>query len=372
LRVLYFVGNLGAGGLERFVTRVSLRAKESSDFEPIVCCLSERSGIFVQVLEAEGVTVVQAPANWRRNRNRLGELASLIRSLGIDLIHSQVNFSLWQQFSASRRGGAKAFCVTERNCYPLHGFARARRLAQFHALRAMGAYYTANGAAVAEHLAKVVRVPSKTIGVLTNGVSVAPPRPEIRERIRSSLGWDETVAGIGYVSRMAEHKGHSHLLSALSLARDRGLSFRACLVGDGPERGRLEHEIDRLNLRDSVSLTGTVTNVDEYMEAFDIVALFSSREGMANVLLEAMAAGKAVIATNIEANAEVLDHGRAGLLLKETTPAAIAGSLQQLVECPEMRSTLGAAARRRAESTYSVEACYERLISHYSEALHKS
>ncbi len=367
--MLYLVGNLGAGGLERFVTRVSLRAKESSDFEPIVCCLSERSGIFVQVLETGGVKVVQAPANWRRNRHRLGELGSLIKILEADLVHSQVNFSIWQQFSAARQGGAKAFCVTERNCYPLRGFARARRMIQFHALRAMGAHYTANSAAVAEHLARLVSVPSRTIGVLANGVSVAPPRPEIRERIRASLGWDETVTGIGYVSRMAEHKGHSNLLSALSLARDRGLSLRTCLVGDGPERGRLEHEIGRLNLRDSVSLTGTVPNVDEYMEAFDVVALFSSREGMANVLLEAMAAGKAVIATNIGANAEVLDHGRAGLLLTDTTPAAIAGSLQRLVECPEMRAELGVAARQRAESTYSVEACYQGLLAHYTKAL---
>src|SRR5688500_15556041 len=105
LRVLYLVGNLGAGGLERFVTRVSLRAKESVDFEPSVCCLAERSGIFVPVLEAAGVTVVQAPENWRRNRKSLSELGSMIHSLSVDIVHSQVNFSLWQQFSASRQGG---------------------------------------------------------------------------------------------------------------------------------------------------------------------------------------------------------------------------------------------------------------------------
>ena len=369
MRVLYFVGNLGAGGLERFVTRVSLRAKRASDFEPLVCCLSKRSGIFLEVLQNAGVPVVQAPAEWHRNRRSLRELGSLIQSLGVDLVHTQVNFSLWQQFLATKRGGAQAFCVTERNCYALRGFARARRLLQFHALRAMGGHYTANGHAVADHLARLVRVPARTIGVLPNGVSVEAPRPDTRNRIRASLGWDESVVGIGYVARMAEHKGHSHLLSALSLGKLKGLPLRACLVGDGPERGRLEHEIDRLELRDHVALTGTVTNVYDYMEAFDIVALFSSREGMANVLLEAMAAGKAVIATDIAPNAEVLDRGRAGLLLKDMTPAAILSTFHQLVECPELRESLGAAAQRRVESTYSVDACYENLLAHYSKVL---
>src|SRR5438477_8636069 len=97
------VGNLGAGGLERFVTRISLRANEGKEFEPVVLCLSQRSGQFLPTLESAGIPILEAPSGWRRDRKALRELADIIRSSKADLAHSQVNFSLWQQYSASRR-----------------------------------------------------------------------------------------------------------------------------------------------------------------------------------------------------------------------------------------------------------------------------
>ena len=96
MRVLYCVGNLAVGGLERFVTRISLRAKEGSDIEPQVCCLSTRSGQLLTHLESAGIPVYEAPQGWRRSRSANRSLSALIQRAAPDVVHSQVNFSLWQ------------------------------------------------------------------------------------------------------------------------------------------------------------------------------------------------------------------------------------------------------------------------------------
>jgi glycosyltransferase involved in cell wall biosynthesis len=371
LRVLYVVGNLGAGGLERFVTRMALHSQQRGGFQSSVLCLSERSGIFVQTLERAGIRVLEAPEGWRRSRARREELTDLIRGESVDVIHSQVNFSLWQQFAAARSAGVRVFCVTERNCYDLRGFARARRALQFHALRRQGALYTANGKAVAAHLARMVGVPPETIGVLPNGVDVTDSHPEIRGRIRSQLGWDDNTMGIGYISRMAPHKGHMTFLEALALLRPHSVNIRACLVGSGPEQAAIEERIEQLGLTKHIHLTGTVQNVDEYLQAFDLVTLLSAREGMANALLEAMAASKAIVATNVGANAELLDDGRCGVLLNIRTPESVAEQLLRMEQCPELRERMGMDARSRVEREYSVEASYQKLLTHYMRALTK-
>lgn len=367
MRVLFFVGTLGAGGLERFVTRISLQAKESGEFEPVVCCLSKREGLFLEKLEAANVSVYEAPSQWARSPRQLLKLRGLVRHIAPDVVHSQVNNSLLQQFFAVRAAGRIQFCVTERNCYPLRGLARLRRVAQFHTLRLLGGHYSANGKRVAEHVARMVGVPTASVQVLPNGVGMIPPDAELRAQMRAGLGWQSNDIGLGYVSRMAAHKGHAEFLRALHSLRANGLSVKACLVGDGPERSALERLAEELKLSDTVTFVGIVPNVPDYLQAFDLVALFSSREGMPNAILEAMAAGKAIIASGVGATPELLDEGRAGVVLYELTTEKLIAALTSIVLDGQRRERLAQAAARRAETLFSVEASYRRLLQHYAE-----
>ena len=371
MRVLYCVGNLAVGGLERFVTRISLRAKEGSDIEPQVCCLSTRSGQLLTHLESAGIPVYEAPQGWRRSRSANRSLSALIQRAAPDVVHSQVNFSLWQQFNAVRRAGHPLFCVTERSCYEFRGYARIRRMLQFHAIRAMGAQYSANGRAVADHVARVVRTAPSKIAVLPNGVPTSRPRPEVRKRVREALGWSPSVVGIGYVSRIKPDKGHPELVRAIRPLLQSGLPIKVCMVGDGPDRPLVERQVRDLGLSDHVHMTGTVSNVEDYLDAFDIVGLFSTREGMPNALLEAMMAGKAIIATSVGANPEILDNGNAGVLLSDRTDQTISAALEDVVKHPSRRNELGKAAFVRAHSEYSIETCFQRLIRLYKEALNQ-
>src|SRR5688572_4013478 len=94
LRVLFCVGSLGAGGLERFVTRMAVYAKQSAEIDPVVLCLSRRSGIFLDPLEHAGVRVIAASPGWIRQPLQWWKLVRIIRSVKPDIVHSHVHYSV--------------------------------------------------------------------------------------------------------------------------------------------------------------------------------------------------------------------------------------------------------------------------------------
>jgi glycosyltransferase involved in cell wall biosynthesis len=300
-----------------------------------------------------------------RSAHKLNSLSNLIRQISPDVVHSQVNFSLAQQFIASKHALKAAFCVTERNCYPLHGLARARRIVQFYALRLLGVHYSANSRAVAKHLSEMVIAHANKIPILPNGVSRILPDMAVRTRLRAQLGLKPDDIVIGYIARMAAHKGQRDFLKAIHMLREKSVRVKCCLVGNGPERLNLENLARKLGLERDVVFTGIVPNVEDYLQTFDIVALFSTREGMPNAVLEAMAAGRAIVASSVGAIPELLDTGKAGVLLDQPTIPDMANALRSVIQNPSYREALGQAAAKRAHDKFSLESAYIELLGHY-------
>jgi glycosyltransferase involved in cell wall biosynthesis len=369
MRVLFFVGTLDAGGLERFVTRIALKAQETGFFEPVILCMYRRQGIFLPLLEKVQIPVFEAPEAWPRRLGALIKLSGLIRQVSPDIVHSQGNFSLFQQFLAVRLASRAVFCVTERNQYPLAGFALLRRYIQFHGLRWLGGHYSANSHAVAKYLASQVNYSVNKIPVLENGVTLIPPDETIRNEYRAKLGWDPNTIGLGYIARMASHKGQEIFLRVLSSLTTGGLSVKGCLVGDGPNRQALERLVKQLNLEQVVTMVGIVPNVEDYLRAFDIVALLSEHEGMPNAVLEAMAAEKAVVATGVGAIPELLDWGRAGIVIQESTQENLTRELRLLIQDKNLRENLGQHATKRVAELFGLDRILKKLVDYYQEVL---
>jgi glycosyltransferase involved in cell wall biosynthesis len=151
-----------------------------------------------------------------------------------------------------------------------------------------------------------------------------------------------------------DKKGYPDLLAACRLLKDRGQRFRLALYGDGPGRARLEAELARLDLRAEVALLGArprdaLLPALQHADVFaltPVVTADGDRDGIPNVLLEAMACGLPAVSTTVGGVAEVIAHGRDGLLAPPGDVGAIAGHLQTLLADPAARRRLGAAARR--------------------------
>ncbi len=164
------------------------------------------------------------------------------------------------------------------------------------------------------------------VTVLRNGVDVDLFRPTERERVRDELGLTgPTLISVGH---LIERKRHHLTIAAMPMLP----GFKLLIVGEGPQRERLATLIAQLGLGDRVRLMGPQPHGDlpRLYGAADAMVLASSREGWANVLLESMACGTPVAATNIWGNPEVVRSAEAGVIIDDATPQGVAEGVARL------------------------------------------
>ena len=183
-------------------------------------------------------------------------------------------------------------------------------------------------------------IPEERVTVLRNGVDLALFQPRARTPPVDTARARPTLLSVGH---LIERKGHDLVIGALPHLPQCSL----LIVGEGPERTRLEHLAERLDVAHRVRFLGSVAHHDLpaiYANA-DVLVLASSREGWPNVLLEAMACGTPVVASGVFGNPEVVTQPEAGVLMKDRTVEGVAEAVQRLLRhYPERAST-----RRYAE-----------------------
>ena len=183
--------------------------------------------------------------------------------------------------------------------------------------------------------------PTRTM-TLRNGVDTQAFHPVDREAARAKLGLTgPTLISVGLLIERKRH--HLTIEAMLELPE-----FALIILGEGPERPALEAQIARLGLAGRVRLLGAHPHaaLPDFYGAADAMVLASSREGWANVLLESMACGTPVIASNIPGNPEVVREPAAGLVIEENTPAGIAAGVRRLFADPPSRAATRAYAER--------------------------
>src|SRR2546426_4330996 len=177
------------------------------------------------------------------------------------------------------------------------------------------------------------------------------------------------------VARLVEKKGLADLITAAAMLRDRGRSFRLEIVGDGPLRHTLEAQVEQLGLGDRVALPGAQSH-DLVRRAYQRAAVFAlpcviasngDRDGIPNVLLEAMASGVPVVSTPVSGIPELVESGVDGLLVPPNNPARLAGAIDRLLASREFRESLARAARAKIGSSFSLDASAERLLAVFAE-----
>lgn len=363
-KIVFFVGSLNSGGLERFVTSISIELLKKSSIIPVVICLEKKEGIFLKKLEQSGIKVLNAPRGWQRKLLSFWKLRQLIKSIHPDIVHSQVNFSLIQQWLSCFGMGVRFF-VTERNMYPLRGFGRLRRIVQFYFLRLMKVNYSANSQEVAAHLARQVFFSNRKIPVIPNGINLPVLDPVMRLNSRSRLGFNQEDFVIGYVARFAAHKGHSYFVKVMKEVYNRlGDRLKICFVGDGPLRKEIETQIVELNLNHITFFVGIVDNPESYYLSFDCLALLSEYEGMPNVVLEGMAYGLPVVANPVGNVNELLADG-CGVINYSDNPVETAVHFMDLANNQSLREDYGMRSRTRVHQKYSLQNTLNILCSEY-------
>jgi sugar transferase (PEP-CTERM/EpsH1 system associated) len=352
ITVLYVIWSLQTGGAERVVADLA-RGLDREAFRPLVCCLNFK-GQLAEGLEAEGIPVFALDKRPKLDPAVLVKLVRLMRRERVRVVHTHLwTSSFWGRLAALI-ARVPVRVVTEHNLdtwrRPWHLWAD-RLLGRFtddwiFVSREVEAFYLDR-----------LRIPPERSHVVHNGVDPAPfaampdPAP-----IRSRMGVRPDAVVAGCVGRLEARKGHRHFLEAMVRVASEDPRAVGLVIGDGKEREALATLRDALGLQGSVRLVGYWPDLAEAHAALDVFVLPSLMEGHPLAILEAMAARRPVVATDVGGNAEAVEAGVTGLLVPPADPAALAAAISGLLRDPERAARLGEAGRRSLERRFSLTA----------------
>jgi len=191
-----------------------------------------------------------------------------------------------------------------------------------------------------------------------------------REALRNKYGLDESDLIFGNVGRLHVQKGQRYLLEAFQLVKNRHSHTRLWIIGEGELKDELEKLSQDLGIHESVHFLGARTDVHELLSAIDIFILPSLWEGQPISIMEAGAAGKPVIATNIDGIADLLDNEKNALLVPVKDAHSLAMAMMRLIEDAGLRNRLSAAIQATISESFTVENMAKNMGDLYRETLH--
>lgn len=222
--------------------------------------------------------------------------------------------------------------------------------------------------AILEQLARSEGVDRLKTVRLPNGVDCDRFRPSNHsQRVegRTRLGLPEATYLIGCAARLVPVKRHEDLIAGFAMIAKAHPDARLVLVGDGSLHEQLAQQVHELDLDDQVLFLGEVRNMEQLLPVLDAFVLASSTEGMSNAILEAMACGLPIVATDVGGNPELVQPGSTGYLVEPFRPDEMARGLSELLERRDHGRQLGQAGRLRAEAIFSLPAMIDSFSTFY-------
>ena len=214
------------------------------------------------------------------------------------------------------------------------------------------------------------RVPKRNCILLENAIDTDEyQRTKTTDEAKRALGFPVGSYLIGGVGRLSPEKAFDAQIRAMHTLLQRGLNVNLVVIGEGGDRPRLEALAKELGVTERVKLPGWQSDVRSYFEAMDVFTLSSLREGLPNVLLEAMALEVPSVATRIAGIPRLIQDGQNGFLIEPGDLPALTSSLHSLLTNAGLRATFRQAARRTIETRYSFPIRMQRLKQIYDEML---
>jgi glycosyltransferase involved in cell wall biosynthesis len=208
---------------------------------------------------------------------------------------------------------------------------------------------------------KVIRfgTPASRVSVIYNAVRMdrfnVPSDISFRHRLESFFSNKPRLI-IGSAGRLSPEKGFDILITAAEQQAKEKMDIGIVIFGDGVLQEALQKQIDERGISQSVVLAGFTNQLDQYMSHFDLFVQSSHTEGMPSVLLEAMSARTAVVATQVGGTGELVVECSTGLMVPPNDPVALADAMKKVLSEDELRRTMGEKGRQRVEQSFDIEA----------------
>ena len=369
IKVLFLIDSLGPGGAERLMVDL-LPALREFDVDSEVVAIQERHGNPVaDELRAVGVPVSTIGIKRLRERGALARVTAAIERSSPDVIHTQLEFADILGSIAARRLGIPSISTIHTLDRPprwTKEAARSRLMAW--TLRRRSDRVIAVSRSARDHVLRKAGLPKRHTAAIHNGINLAPflaVGTEERCRTRSELGIGADDPVITTVAVLRQPKGITDFLVALPTLLQSYPKLTYLIVGDGPDRSRLDRFVADLGVGQSVHFAGRRSDIPHMLAATDLFVLPSLTEALPTVLIEAMAVGLPVVATQVGGVPEIVDSGVTGLLVPPSSPTALAEAADRLLNSPRQCRAMGLAGRRKALDRFSIERQADRLTAEY-------
>ncbi len=363
IHILQVVHSLIIGGTERVVCDLT-RAFNNDEFRTSVCCI-DGLGEFGQDLLSEGFSVDVFARRPGVDTSLIYQLRKIYKKYEIDIIHAHQYTPYFYAASAAFFSGRRPVIFTEHGRhYP--DFVRPKRAVINQALRLTTSAYTGVSEFTRQSLVSFEKMPSHRMQVIYNGIwSNGDCTIADRNALRESLGIGASNRLVLSVGRMDPVKDFETLIRAFASVAHEIPGALLWIAGGGNRdyQNKLNDLAKELGIEKNVALLGSRRDVQDLMNACDVFALCSITEATAMTILEAMSAGRAVIATKTGGNPELVSHGDTGLVVDVGDSASVSDSVLKLLRDDQLREKMGIAGRRRMKEFFSME----RIIPQYRQ-----
>jgi glycosyltransferase involved in cell wall biosynthesis len=355
-RILYLVGELHKGGLERQLYYL-LGAMDRRRYRPAVAVWNYReSDLHVPLLRALGVPIYPLPTGSRLTK--LEAFRRLVRKLEPEVIHS---YNFYTNVIASL-GALSSRAVVLGSVRNTLGWSKKTSGPLFGRLSARWpSHQIYNSFAAAEEAQKSGSyfVP-RYIDVVSNGLDLVRFRPAPQPETIPT-----PIVAVGY---LLPAKRWDRLLRATAELKRRGFSFHVRIVGGGPLRKELQQQASTLGVEGCVELLGHHGDMPVVFAASAFTVHTAADEGCPNAVMEAMASGRAVVATSAGDTPYLIDDGVTGFLVPPNSEGVLVERIAALLTNSELRARMGEAARLKAERCFGVDRLVSETLALYSKA----
>lgn len=374
LKILYGIGSLNLGGTESQMTLLIRELKRRGHHCELFAL--EAKGPFKSILDQDGVSVHDGGCD--STAPKVVKVFLLLRALvrfwllalrvKPDVLHAYLPLVNFMGSLAGRAAGVRKI-ITSRRALGTYQDCHPNQKVFYRLANALSDRVTVNSDAVWRDVVCRDGIAPEKLELIRNGLDVGRfSRQEGgRDAARESLGLSRDEFGIIKVANLIPYKGHADLIYALPKVLEKWSNAKLFLVGE--DRG-IQADLERLafslGVSDRVHFLGQRNDVPLLLMAMDLYVMASHEEGSSNALLEAMAAGLPIVATDVGGNREALDDGLAGMLVPPHDPGALSCAIEKLLDDEVLRSQVAAKSKACAQA-YSIPKMAEAHIRLYSQ-----
>lgn len=365
MKVLLLTTHLNVGGIGIYILNLARYLNKNG----VEVAIASSGGELLPKLVSEDIPFIRLDIKtkadfgikmWRS----IPEVVKIVKEGNFDVVHAQTRVA--QVAACLSRFFTKVPVVT--TC---HGFFQSKKL--FRKLfPCWGDRAIAISKSVKGHLVNDLGAREEKVDVVYNGIDLdeyAAFSNEKDSALMSSLGISDDDIVIGTVGRLSPVKGYRFLLPALKIVLGSFSNVKLLMVGEGPEKKYLENEIEKLGISGNVVMTPGGSGLLKYMELMDVFCMPSVHEGLGLSLMEAMASGRACVASDIGGLSELITNGFDGFLVRSQDPDSLSEGIIHLIQDEKLRRQFSWNARVKAFREFAMEKSGERTIKVYEEAI---